>query len=261
MPHISFRKGKLSYTDKGKGKAILLLHGFLGCKELWSEHAKELSKTYRVISVDLPGHGNSDSLRYIHSMELFAEAIKTLVSYLKLKRIVLVGHSLGGYVSLAFAEKFPDAVRGLIMMNSTAKGDSASRKKSRNQLIGLIKKNKNRAIEMLVPNFFSYKSRTTHWKVKKYLRSAKKCSSKAIVATIEGMKVRKEREIILHFSPFPYAYFIGEYDAIISLKDQTEEASLNQKGSSELFEHSSHMIYMEEEARSINRIRKFVSKL
>ena len=261
MPHISFRKGKLAYTDKGKGRVLILLHGFLGNKELWSYHASVLSKKYRVITIDLPGHGKSDELGYIQTMELFAEALHELISHLKIRKLVLIGHSLGAYVALAFAEKFPDAILGLIMMNSTAKGDSDARKKSRDQLVRLVKKDRNKALEMLVPNFFNVKSRSMHWKVKRYLKAAKMCSSKAIVATIEGMKIRKEREIILHFSPFPYLYFIGEFDAVFPPADLIEESQLNAKGGYIYFERSSHMIYLEEDARSIKKIRQFIAKL
>ena len=261
MPSILFRNGKLAYTDKGKGRALILIHGFLGNKELWSFHVSTLRKSFRVIAIDLPGHGGSDALGYIHPMELLAEAIQQLITHLKLRRVVLVGHSLGAYVALAFAEKYPDTLLGLISVNSTAKGDTVSRKKSRNQLIKLIKKDKNKALQLLVPTFFNYKTRSTHWKIKRYLEAAKNCSSKGIVATIEGMKTRKEREIILNFAPFHYAYFVGEHDSIISIKDQKEEVALNKKGELLYFENSSHMIYLEEEAKSCKMIQKFAKKL
>lgn len=261
MHLLDFRKGKISYSDRGKGRAIVLIHGFLGNKSLWKAHVAALKQSFRVICIDLPGHGASDTFGYIHSMELMGDAVKAVLNHLKIRKVVLVGHSLGGYVALAFAEKYPDSVSGLIMMNSTAQGDTNAKKKSRNQLLELLKQDREKALKLLVPNFFTYKTRTTHWKIKQYLKAATQCSAKGIAATIEGMKKRKEREIVLHFSPFPYLYLIGLYDAVLDNKQQEKEMNMSESGSGELFENSSHMIYLEEPDKSIKMIKKFVKKL
>lgn len=261
MPQIIFKQGKISFSDEGKGRAIFLIHGFLGNKSLWRAHVKELKKSFRVICIDLPGHGASDAFGYLHSMEFMAESVKAVLDALKIRKTVMLGHSLGGYVALAFAEKYPDCLLGLILMNSTAQGDSASKKKSRNQLLELLKKDQFKALNLLVPNFFTFKTRTRHWKIKQYLKAANECSLKGIAATIEGMKIRKEREILLRFSPFPFLYFIGLYDGVLATKQQEKEVSLSEKGNSVLFESSSHMIYLEEPFKSIKMIQRFAKKL
>jgi len=261
MPQIDFRNGKLSYSVYGKGRAIFLIHGFLGNKNLWNEYVKALQSAYRIVCIDLPGHGASDDFGYLHSMELMGEAIKAVVTDLKLRRIVLLGHSLGAYAGLAFAERYPDSVKGLILMNSTAKGDSEEKIKSRNNLLRLIKEDKEKALNLLVPNFFGLSIKNRDRKIEKYLKSALKCSDKGIAATIEGMKNRKEREIVLRFAPFPFCYFIGMHDTIISPIQQKKEAQLNEKGSVVCFEHSSHMIFMEETTDSIRQVRKWVNRL
>lgn len=261
MPQINFRNGKISYSDRGKGRAIVLIHGFLGNLTLWKEHVIALKKNFRVICIDLPGHGASDTFGYLHTMELMSDSVKAVLDILKIRKAIIVGHSLGGYVALAFAEKYPDALHGLILMNSTAQGDTAAKKKSRNQLIALLKQDQQKALNLLVPNFFTYKTRTTHWKVKQYLRAANECSAKGIVATIEGMKNRKEREIVLHFSPFPYLYLIGLYDAVLDSKQQEKEANMGKNGSMVLFECSSHMIFLEEPNKSIKMIKQFAKKI
>lgn len=261
MPSIVIRQKELSYTDQGKGRVIVLIHGFLGAKEVWKKQVQSLKKGFRIITIDLPGHGESETIGYFHSMELMADSVKNLLAELKIRKVVMVGHSLGGYVSLAFAEKFPDSVLGLILINSTAKGDSLQRMKSRDQLIQLIKKDKEKALGLLVPQFFNSTNRFKHWKIKQYLKCAKIISVRGVIATVEGMKKRKEREIILKFAPFPYVYFIGANDTIIDPEVQKKEALLSEKGMTLLFEHSSHMIFYEEAEKCTAKIKKFATNL
>src|SRR4051812_6939833 len=106
IKHSIFRETKVRYSDKGKGRVIVLLHGFLESLEIFDELSAKLSKSFRVISIDLPGHGQTPVLGYIHSMELMAQCVKSVLDSLHLKKYVVVGHSMGGYAALAFAELF-----------------------------------------------------------------------------------------------------------------------------------------------------------
>jgi pimeloyl-ACP methyl ester carboxylesterase len=252
-----FRGATIAYSVKGKGRAILLIHGFLGAKEVWKDYESRLAKNFKVISIDLPGHGNSDCIGYVHNMELMAECCKNALHHLSIRKAIIVGHSLGGYVSLAFGEKFPDAVLGLILVNSTAKGDSADRKKSRNQLIKMVKKDRLKIVGLLVPSFFSIKNRKTTWQVKRYLKLAKNCSEQAIIATAEGMKIRKEREIVLKFAPYPYHYIIGKQDSILPWKQLVKETEIGMNGSYSLLEDASHMSLMESKEQVFRIIKSF----
>ena len=104
------------YTDEGKGNTIVLLHGFLENALIWEPFISTLSKQNRVICIDLLGHGKTGCLGYVHTMELMAEAVEAVLIHLKIKQSTFIGHSMGGYVSLAFAEKNPDAIKGLCFM-------------------------------------------------------------------------------------------------------------------------------------------------
>src|SRR5689334_22537641 len=106
-----FKKDKVTFSDTGKGRVVVLLHGFLGSHEIWKDTIDDLSKSYRVIAIDLPGHGNTANFGYAHSMELMAKCVKTVMDFLKVKKYVIIGHSMGGYVALAFADLFPDNLR------------------------------------------------------------------------------------------------------------------------------------------------------
>lgn len=254
-----FRGAQISYSTKGKGRCIVLIHGFLGSKEIWEDYQKRLSKKFRVVCIDLAGHGQSECIGYVHNMELLAESVKALLKHLNIRKTIIAGHSLGGYVGLAFSEKYPDSVLGLMLINSSAKGDSQKKKQSRDKLINLVKKDMNRAIELLVPSFFNLKKRNTTWQIKRYLKFAQKCSERGIIASVEGMKIRKEREIILKFAPFPFMYLIGKSDSIFPEKNLIQEASLGENGSYVILEESSHMSLMEEPEKVYRHLKNFAS--
>ena len=138
---ISYKNAGIHYSDSGEGNVIVLLHGFLENLNIWNKLADELKKTHRVIRIDLLGHGKTECLGYIHTMEEMAEAVKAVLDYLKTERYVIIGHSMGGYVALAFAEKYHNNIVGLCLANSTSKPDSDERKRNRNRAIAAVKQN------------------------------------------------------------------------------------------------------------------------
>ena len=123
---IQFKNTNISFSDEGKGAAIVLLHGFLENLSMWNEITPHLLKKNRIIAIDLLGHGQSNCLGYVHTMELFAETVEAVLKHLKIRKCTLIGHSLGGYVVLAFAEKNPQKIKGLCLLNSTSNEDSGS---------------------------------------------------------------------------------------------------------------------------------------
>lgn len=254
---FEFRGAKIAYSTKGKGRTILLIHGFLGAKEIWNDFESRLARNFKVISIDLPGHGKSHCIGYVHNMELLADCCKHLLTHLSVRKAIVVGHSLGGYVGLAFGEKFPDSVLGLMLVNSTAKGDSEERKKSRNQLIKLVKKDRQKLLDVLVPSFFSLQTRKTKWQINSYLKMANNCTEQGIIATAEGMKIRKEREIVLKFAPYPYRYIIGAQDSILNPNQLIKETEIGQFGTYTLLDDASHMSLLENKEQVFKEIKLF----
>lgn len=127
MKNILYKNTKISFTDSGEGNSIVLLHGFLENKKMWTEYVELFSKKYRVITIDLLGHGESDSLGYVHEMEENANAVNEVLENLKIEKAIILGHSMGGYVALAFAELYPQKIQKLVLLNSTSKEDSAEK--------------------------------------------------------------------------------------------------------------------------------------
>lgn len=216
MPEILHKNTKIAYSDSGKGNAVVLLHGFLENQTMWVNLVPELSKKYRIITIDLLGHGETECLGYIHSMEDHANAVQAVLSKLRIRKTSFVGHSMGGYVALAFAEMFPENIRGLVLLNSTSKADSEERKQNRDRAIKAVKKDYTTFIRLAISNLFSpdNRERLTN-EIEKVKLEALKTPLQGIVASLEGMKIRRDREVLLHLTPYPKMLILGKKDPVL----------------------------------------------
>lgn len=224
MKTIHFKNTTISFTDEGKGTAIVFLHGFLENKEMWVDYVPEFSKKYRIITIDLLGHGNSESLGYVHLMEDNADVVHAVLSELRIRKAVLVGHSMGGYVALAFAELYPEYVKGLVLLNSTSRADSDERKTNRDRAIKAVKQNYSNFVRLSIANLFSENNRERLADaIENVKNEALKTPLQGIVASLEGMKIRKDREVLLHFSTYPMLLILGKKDPVLNYEETIEQ--------------------------------------
>jgi len=224
MKQILYKNTTISYSETGKGTAVVLLHGFLENKTMWKDLAPILSQKNRVITIDLLGHGGTDCLGYVHSMEDNAEIVKAVLSQLRIRKAVFVGHSMGGYVALAFAELYPTAIKGLVLMNSTSKEDSVERKHNRDRAIKAVKQNYINFVRLSVANLFSENNRERlENEIENVKLEALKTPLQGIVASLEGMKIRKDRQFILREGQFPKLLILGEKDGVLIYKDNLSQ--------------------------------------
>ena len=224
MKTTNFKNTKISYTDQGKGNAVILLHGFLENSTMWNYLAPVLAKKNRVICIDLLGHGQTNCLGYIHSMEDMADAVHQVISELKIRKAVFVGHSMGGYVALAVAELYPEFMKGLVLLNSTSRADSEERIANRTRAIKAVKQNYVAAVRMSIANLFSEENRTKLSEQIEWVREeALQTPLQGIIAAQEGMKLRKDREVILHFATYPILLILGKKDPVLNYKENLEQ--------------------------------------
>ena len=220
----NFKNTTISFTDQGKGMAVVLLHGFLENKQMWNAFIPELSKRNRVIAIDLLGHGATECLGYIHTMEDQADMVQSVLQELKIRKTVLIGHSMGGYIGLAFAELYAENVKGIMLLNSTSKADSEERKINRDRAIVAVKQNYSNFIRMSIANLFSESNRERLTEVIEQVKiEALKTPLQGIVASLEGMKIRKDREIILHFASYPIQLVLGKKDGVLIYEDNLDQ--------------------------------------
>lgn len=220
MKTLLYKNTKIAYSETGKGTAIVLLHGFLENASMWNFHLTSLAKKYRVITVDLLGHGKTECMGYVHTMEDMADAVHAVLQELRIRKAIFVGHSMGGYVALAFAELYPENVKGIVLLNSTSRADSEERKLNRDRAIVCVKKDYSAFIHMSIANLFSEENRNklTH-EIEAVKLEALNTPLQGIVAALEGMKIRKDREVILHFAPYPILLILGKKDPVLPYED------------------------------------------
>lgn len=257
---LDYKGTPVFYTESGKGNAIVLLHGFLENSTIWTPFIPTLSKKNRIICIDLLGHGQSGCLGYIHTMELMAETVSSILKHLKIKRSTLIGHSMGGYVALAFAEKFPDATKGVCLVNSTSRADSDDRKRNRDRAIHAIKQNHKSFIRMAISNLFRPKNRKLFSEeIKTLKKEALKTPLQGIVAALEGMKIREDREVLLHFSPYKVMMIIGKRDPVLNYEELIEQTKNSKVTVVEL--PDGHMSFIENKTEFFTSIMHFIEKL
>lgn len=256
---IIFKKGKIAFSDIGKGRVVVLLHGFLGAKEIWDLTIRNLSKSYRVIAIDLPGHGYSDCFGYVHSMDLLAKSVKAVLDSLRLKKYVIIGHSMGGYAALAFAELFPDNLKGLCLYHSTAYADSDEKKRDRNRSVKVVKANHKIFTTEVIRNLFASKN-IKYLKDEIYFaqKIASKTSKQSIIASLEGMKDRPNRDIVLGLVEYPIMFVIGELDNVLPASQLLEQTEIIKNKFVLYLEHDGHMGFLESPKQSNVALRKFL---
>jgi pimeloyl-ACP methyl ester carboxylesterase len=221
---LLYKNTHISYSDTGKGTAVVLLHGFLENKTMWDAYVSELSKKNRIITIDLLGHGETESLGYIQTMEDNADVVHEVLSKLRIRKAILVGHSMGGYVALAFAELYPEKIKGLVLLNSTSKEDSSERKKNRDRAIKAVKKDYETFIRLSIANLFSEENREIlATEIEEVKTQALKTPLQGIVASLEGMKIRKDREVLLHTTNYPKLLILGEKDPVLNYEENKKQ--------------------------------------
>ena len=256
---FEYKNTKISYSDEGSGQVLLFIHGFLEDKRMWNPFIENFKSTYRCISVDLFGHGNSENYGYIHTMEEQAAMIKSLLDKLRLRRYTVIGHSMGGYIALELAKKYPKHLRGLVLQNSTSHPDTKEKIANRNRAIRAVKDNPTLFIQVAIPMLFSEKSRTLFKKeIAEVTSTALKTSEQGIIAALEGMKIRKNHAELLKKSAFPILMIIGKEDSALNY-DTLIAQTKGTKVLVELFEDG-HMSHIEnQEALQANYAKFFKS--
>ncbi|WP_366185387.1 alpha/beta hydrolase [Flavobacterium ovatum] len=220
MNQIQHKNTNIFYTDSGKGTAIVLLHGFLENQKMWDAFMPEFLTKNRVITIDLLGHGETECMGYIHTMEDNAEAVHAVLIQLRIRKVILVGHSMGGYVALAFAELFPNMVKGLVLLNSTSRADSEERKVNRDRAIKAVKQSYVNFISLSIANLFCEGNRERLVnEIEIVKKEALRTPLQGIVASLEGMKTRIDREVLLHLTPYPKMLILGEKDPVLPYEE------------------------------------------
>lgn len=204
----------LNFEKKGNGKeTLVLLHGFMENLSIWNDIEPHLSENFSLLKIDLPGHGQSEILAEVHTMELMAEEVKKVIDSQKLEKIHLLGHSMGGYTSLAFAEKYPESLKSLTLFFSTYFPDDEEKKQQRIKSYRIIKEAFSNYVRAGIPSLFNPNERDIlEGKIETALEIALSTNNLGALACVKGMVERTDKKHILESLNAKILILAGNHD-------------------------------------------------
>ncbi len=249
----------IHYKVEGKGPSIVLLHGFLEDMTMWDEFTAPLITDYTVVRIDLLGHGKTTSQDAIYSMEEQAEIVHFVLEKEHISEAVIVGHSMGGYVALAFAEQYPQMTKGFSLFFSSAAEDNSEKKTQRNRVAELVKTQRESFIRVAIPNLFHNEEQESlqPW-IKKTKEMAQKVSTENIIASIYGMRSRKDRIHILR-TYVPKQLLVGLFDTALDQKSLQKQIDTANNLDYKTF-NVGHMGHYEAHEETFRELKKFIEK-
>ncbi|MFZ4796746.1 MAG: alpha/beta fold hydrolase [Bacteroidia bacterium] len=248
------------YFQSEKEETIVLLHGFCENISIFNNQIAALQNQFNLLCIDLPGFGLSEVIKDI-TIPKMADEVKQVLDYLKINECVLLGHSMGGYVALAFAKKYSQLLKGYGLIHSTAAKDSFERLAKRKQLINFIQKNgASPFFKTFFPDLF-YDKILNQNQITHLIENANATETKGIIEAIKAMMMREETFDVLENTGLPVFFAIGKYDTIIIENDMFNQASLCNQAEICYLENTNHMGIIEEHEKLNMAISKFVSRV
>ena len=243
-------------------KCVVLLHGYLENMLVWEEFVPLLYKDVRVVTLDIPGHGISVVSGEIHTMDYLADTIAAALDKIGVEHATVVGHSMGGYVALAFAERHPERLDGLVLLHSTPYADSDEKKKNRQREISLIKSGKKELLAHTAPEAgFAVENRNRfRTEIEDLQQTIYLTEDAGIVALLNGMIERKAQSEMLHALGKPILFVLGRKDGYIVPEVAEKMVAEHPEAEVVWLENSGHMGFIEEAKACASALLDFVAK-
>lgn len=258
---IDFEGKMLHYRDEGRGnqRVLVLLHGFLQNLDVWSSFTLSYMRSMRVISIDLPGHGYSMNYGDVHTMEFMARAVKAVLDDAEVEKCVMLGHSMGGYVALAFSEMYPYSLKGLALMHSHALADTESIIQKRQAICQQVKINRASYIVDFISNLFYEGNRLPFSaEIKDLQDQCLQTTTPSIIAAQQGMAKRPNRMLVLEKLTVPLLFILGKQDTRVDVDLAIAQAMVAPEVEIYLLDKVGHMSMIELRDKVKGRIKAFV---
>jgi pimeloyl-ACP methyl ester carboxylesterase len=255
--NILFNDQPVYYRIVGEGHPVMLVHGFAEDGTVWENQIDVLKAHYQLIIPDLPGSGKSipDGYRDSHahttipdwSMEYFASCLHAILQQEQIDQVTMIGHSMGGYVTLAFAEEYPDQLQAFGLFHSTAYPDNEEKIATRRRGIEFIQQNgPKKFLEQSIPNLFSEPTKKQHPEIVQHtLASYSYFPAPSLIGYYEAMIRRPDRTALLRHFPRPILFILGTYDTAIPLEQGLQQCHLPGISFVKIFDDAGHMSMME----------------
>jgi len=251
MEKIKVKDVQIAYERHGKGKPLVLIHGYPLDHSIWNDVAGLLKDKYEVIVPDLRGFGDSTTVESFYTIMDMADDLAGLLDHLKAKRVILAGHSMGGYVALAFAKRYPGRVRGLALISSQLPADSDERKLGRYQTAA----NVNELGVGIVASAMTDKL-TSSGNIREFIRPMIERQGKSgIMGALKAMAEREDSTASLAAFKFPIVLIHGQADELIPIERVREAKSILPSAHLVELEAVGHMPMLEAPERVAEALR------
>ncbi len=267
MKHILFKNKKIFYNTGGKGMPVILIHGFAEDSDVWQYQVNELQKKNYTIIPDLPGSGSSEMIEGTIQIEDCADVVKAITdaerNHNNFTTFTVIGHSMGGYIALAFAEKYPELLNGLGLFHSTAYPDDDAKKEARKKGIDFIKNNGAEIfLRSTAPNLFSLKTKDESSEmIEDFINLYKKNTPQSLIQYYNAMMQRPDRISVLKNITSPVLFVTGKNDKAVSLQSSLQQCYLPSVSHIHILQNSAHMGLWEEKAASNIILQQFLSAI
>ena len=259
MPILIYNNHKINYYKRGKGKALVFLHGFGEDSSIWDEFTQVFSKN-KIVRIDLPCFGKSEPVENV-SIEYMADAVKAVLNELKIKSCILIGHSMGGYVSLAFAKKYESILNGLGLFHSHPYADTDEKKKNRLKSIKFLEKNGHiHFVKQLIPKFFAPSFQSSNgFLIDQMIHRASQYTTEGFIQATQAMLNRSDQTEVLKNIQCPVLFIVGKKDELAPLKFSLEQTALPNIANILVLEDVGHAGMFEAKKETRRQIRKFIA--
>lgn len=258
MPN-EFIHNRIAYYKEGKGDVVVLLHGFPMDKNIWLDLIPVLSSSHQVIAIDIPGLGNSNALT-LNAIYTIAEQIHDLLQHERVGKAIFIGHSMGGYIALAFSKQYSEMVKGLSLVHSTLKADTEEKKIMRLKVIDLINKGGTKAfLRELFPSLFAADKRIVFKSEWDALYNRHQTVSPASLIALYEAIMHRQNYAETTWNEFPMQWIIGEQDQLLDPKDLIAQALQSDKSFVSLYPDCGHMSMIENRSQFEKDILEFTN--
>jgi len=259
-----YAEKEIYYRITGTGKKVLvLLHGIPLTGNIFDQQIEYLKNDCKLIVPDLPGSGLSPYNESLQSVDDFADAVYTMLQNEQIEKCIMFGHSMGGYIALAFLEKYPEMLEGFGFIHSTAYADSEEKKQNRERNINFIAEHGvSDFLQLFVPSSFSEKYKAAHpGKIAELTEATNTFTPQALQQYQRILRDRPDRSHLLKNSDKPAFFFIGKQDTAAPLTDVLQQVSLPKIASVHITANAVHMGMWEASDELNVAIKRYVELL
>lgn len=263
---IAYKGSTVFYNTAGQGANVVFIHGFGEDSDIWKYQVKYLKHNYRLIVPDLPGSGKSELLTVeqeqpFTTLEAYANILAKILGREKISVCTMIGHSMGGYVSLAFAQHYPDKLNALGLLHSTAFADNDEKKQARRKGIRFIQRyGAQEFLKQSIPNLFGEKFAGEHpGQISELTDRSGNFTDEALVHYYKAMMHRPDRTEILKKIKNPVLFIAGEQDKSVSLSDSLKQCYLPNLVQLNILPGVAHMGMWEQKDQANNTVMKFLN--